>query len=108
MDQHQNQTQCEQDNVINACREAKKEAVQTNTNCAQANTTAKPNCARLNSTCCTLSPVSPGPVAQYNPCERVKYCTKRLCKNVNNVCGESELTDYGKEYASKTGSLVSE
>lgn len=105
---NQNQTQCEQENATNTCREMKKEAGQTNTNCAQANNTTKTPCAKHITTCCSLSPVSPVPDIKYNPCQKVKYCTKSMCKNVNNECGKSELTDYGKEYTSKTGSIVSE
>lgn len=91
----------------NACGQPKKE-VKTNTDCKHDNTPLKPACTNLVSTCCSLSPVSPAPEAEYKTCTKKKYCFKTMCKNVNNECGKSELTDYGKEYMSESmGSIVS-
>lgn len=58
--------------------------------------------------CCTLSPVEPTPLTKVSCCEKTRPCVSNFCSAVKGECDNYELTSYGKDFALKTGRLVSE
>ncbi|XP_015368494.1 PREDICTED: uncharacterized protein LOC107164969 [Diuraphis noxia] len=58
--------------------------------------------------CCTLSPVEPTPLTNVNCCEKARPCISSFFSAGKGECDNFELTPHGKDFALKTGRLVSE